>query len=160
MESNPMFAGRAEAILQELAMPTPATHADGREFTAEDASDYATSFIAAIGVPSDMAASTLGAIREVDFDEISTELGRMHPGPWVRAHFPNCHGHGSDARRVRCPPPGPPREKFALAVLGCAVVGRGCREVFWGLQAGRLLVFLVLVYLGSLPAKNLFTAYG
>jgi hypothetical protein len=73
MEDNPMFAGRAEAILQELARPTPATHPDGREFTPEDALAYAISFAEVIGVPSDMASSTLAAIGDVDFDAISTQ---------------------------------------------------------------------------------------
>jgi hypothetical protein len=73
MESNPMFAGRAEAILQELARPAPETHADGRQFTGEDCLAYAGSFMEAIGFPADMASSTLGAINQVDFDAISTQ---------------------------------------------------------------------------------------
>jgi hypothetical protein len=74
MDANPMLAGRAEAVLRELARPAPETHADGREFTGEDCLAYAGSFMEAIGIPGNLASVTLQRLGEVDFDAVSTEM--------------------------------------------------------------------------------------
>jgi hypothetical protein len=71
MESNPMFARKAEAILEELARP--AVRPNGTVLSPEECLQYAGSFMEMVGIPADTASATLDLIGEVDFDSISTQ---------------------------------------------------------------------------------------
>jgi hypothetical protein len=72
LDGNPfMAAGRAEAILQELARP--AVKPDGTPFSGEESLAYMTDFAGAIGVPADVISPALRSIGDVDTDAIPTE---------------------------------------------------------------------------------------
>jgi hypothetical protein len=71
MADHPLLAGRAEAVVRELARP--AVRPDGAPYTPEECLAYAADFMQAIGIPGSLAAPVLGFIGEVDMDSVPDE---------------------------------------------------------------------------------------